>query len=81
MPRMPTLKELFPKYCAPPDGYVAWHAWAKAQGAHGLKQTRCRTCGRYLFPQEKKAHRCDDFVMAPVRVGKAKGLKGRRGRG
>ena len=58
MKRQPNLKQLYPKGCAPPSGYVAWHQWAKAQGAHGLKQTRCEQCRRYLFPQELSGHVC-----------------------
>jgi len=46
----------WPKGCPPPAGYVAWHEWASAQRKHGLKQTQCRDCGRYYFPQEKDQH-------------------------
>jgi uncharacterized OB-fold protein len=41
----------------PPSGYVAWHEWAAAQGRGGLKQTQCKTCGLYRFPQEVCTHR------------------------
>jgi hypothetical protein len=50
------LKRLWPKGCAAPDGYVDWHNWAEAQDAHGLKQTRCKQCRLYFFPQEAPEH-------------------------
>ncbi len=40
----------------PPDGYIAWHEWAKVQHRGGLRQFRCRTCGLYRFPQETCCH-------------------------
>lgn len=46
------LKEEYPKGSQPPRDYVAWHEWARAQAAHGLKQKKCPTCGLYKFPQE-----------------------------
>jgi hypothetical protein len=53
------LKSDWPKGCAPPTRYVEWHNWAEAQDAHGLKQTPCKHCKRFFFPQEKSAHmRC-----------------------
>ena len=36
----------------PPDGYVAWHEWAKAQHEGGLRQKRCGLCSLCRFPQE-----------------------------
>ncbi len=50
------LKAQFPKGSPAPSGYVAWHRWAEAQNAHGLKQTKCPTCQHYLFPQEVARH-------------------------
>lgn len=41
----------------PPGGYMDWHNWAEAQHKAGLRQKRCRTCGLYMFPQEKCACR------------------------
>lgn len=35
-----------------PDGYLAFHEWARVQLRGGLKQTRCRLCGLWRFPQE-----------------------------
>lgn len=37
---------------APPAGYVQWHAWADAQHAAGLSQTRCVICTLANYPQE-----------------------------
>jgi hypothetical protein len=55
------LKRDWPKGCAPPTGYVEWHNWAEAQDAHGLKQTRCKRCALWFFPQEAPAHiNCTD---------------------
>ncbi len=39
----------------PPDGYLAWHEWARVQARAGLRSTR-RACGYYHFPQERCAH-------------------------
>jgi hypothetical protein len=61
------LKRLWPKGCAAPDGYVDWHNWAEAQGAHGLKQERCKRCRRFYFPQEKPEHMTCE---APARTAK-----------
>lgn len=41
-----------------PSGYMAWHAWADVQYRSGLRQKRCRGCGRFLFPQEVEGHKC-----------------------
>lgn len=40
-----------------PEGYLAFHAWADAQVRAGLKQIRCPTCSRWVFPQEKCDHK------------------------
>lgn len=45
----------YPKGSPAPVGYVAWHEWAEAQLAHGLKQRKCKRCGLYKFPQEHPA--------------------------
>ena len=50
------LKQLYPKGAAPPRSYTAWFDWAEAQLAHGLKQTQCPECGRWVFPQEARNH-------------------------
>ncbi len=47
------LMEEFPKGCAAPADYFAWHDWAEAQTAHGLKQKQCQCCRKWLFPQER----------------------------
>ena len=36
-----------------PPNYMWWHAWADAQAKGGLSQTRCQSCGKFFFPQEK----------------------------
>jgi hypothetical protein len=36
----------------PPDGYLAWHAWAEVQRAAGIKQTQCCMCSLWRTPQE-----------------------------
>jgi hypothetical protein len=36
----------------PPKGYLQWHDWAADQNYHGLHQTVCPCCSRWLFPQE-----------------------------
>lgn len=35
-----------------PDGYLDWHEWAQTQYRVGLRQSSCRVCGKYHFPQE-----------------------------
>lgn len=37
----------------PPKGYVAWHDWAAAQHAGGLRQRQCPTCKLWRYPQER----------------------------
>lgn len=36
----------------PPDGYNAWHEWARVQNEAGLKQQQCGFCSKWRFPQE-----------------------------
>jgi len=36
----------------PPEGYNAWHEWARVQVKSGLEQTQCPDCGKWRFPQE-----------------------------
>jgi uncharacterized OB-fold protein len=48
----------------PPEGYIAWDEWAKAQEAGGLKQTQCPKCELWLFPQEMKVHHCTQPMYA-----------------
>ena len=48
----------YPKGCACPSSYLAWFDWAEAQVAHGLNQSRCPECGRWLFPQQVDGHPC-----------------------
>lgn len=59
------LKERWPKGCAAPSGYVAWHEWARAQDLHGLKQYFCVHCRRYYFPQEYLQHRPAQICKVP----------------
>jgi hypothetical protein len=37
---------------APPEGYLAWHEWARVQRRAGLHQRRCGVCARWKFPVE-----------------------------
>ena len=41
----------------PPEGYLAWHEWARAQYKGGLRQQRY-PCGHWQFPQERPHHKC-----------------------
>lgn len=36
----------------PPEGYLAWHEWAKVQHKAGIKQVPCGKCGLWVTPQE-----------------------------
>ena len=40
-----------------PEGYLAWHEWARVQYLGGLRQLQA-PCGHWLFPQERVSHRC-----------------------
>lgn len=73
--RRDTLKALYPAGCMPPSGYVAWHEWARAQGAQGLKQIRCKRCRLWHFPQQIAGHTCTPSVVGQ------KGVKRKRLRG
>jgi len=42
----------------PPTEYLAWHEWAEAQVKAGRKQKQCPGCKLWLFPQEKRVHKC-----------------------
>jgi len=64
--RTKELKAEYPKGCAPPAGYVAWHEWAEAQGAHGLTQKQCERCWKYYFPQEKPSHMTCEQIKRPA---------------
>lgn len=46
----------WPKGCAPPSGYIAWHSWAEAQHKYGLRQKQCSRCRLWFFPQEAPSH-------------------------
>ena len=35
----------------PPEGYLAWHEWARVQLKAGIKQSLCQ-CGKWHTPQE-----------------------------
>ena len=56
----------------PPDGYIAWHEWAEAQGRGGLKQSQCGECGLWLFPQEAINHAPNKACTRHARVGAQK---------
>ena len=43
----------------PPPGYGNWHEWAKIQYKAGLRQSRCKECKLFHFPQE---HPCDTEI-------------------
>lgn len=36
-----------------PEGYNAWHEWAKVQHRAGLRQSICTICCKWRFPQEQ----------------------------
>jgi hypothetical protein len=36
----------------PPDGYLAWHEWARVQHGAGLRQKLCPLCVKWNYPQE-----------------------------
>lgn len=40
----------------PPDGYLAWNAWAEVQRKAGIKQVCCAHCCLWKTPQELSAH-------------------------
>jgi hypothetical protein len=52
-----SLRRIYPKGSQPPEGYVQWHDWARAQHLHGLRQQKCRRCGLFYFPQEADKHK------------------------
>jgi hypothetical protein len=58
-------REFWPKGSPAPAGYVAWHEWAEAQYAHGLKQTQCPCCKLWFFPQESHAHSASEGQKQP----------------
>ena len=39
-----------------PEGYNEFFAWVEVQKKAGIKQTYCRTCRLWLFPQEPHPH-------------------------
>lgn len=39
-----------------PEGYNEFFAWAEVQDKAGIKQTYCRTCRLWLYPQEPHPH-------------------------
>lgn len=39
-----------------PEGYLEWHEWAEVQHKAGLRQSRCKGCGNWMFPQEVEDH-------------------------
>jgi len=41
----------------PPKGYLAWHEWAEVQRKAGIKQKKCKDCGKFFTPQEKHKHK------------------------
>lgn len=46
-----------------PQGYTEWHEWAAVQHRAGLRQTRCKRCGKWLFPQQIDTHVCVGLVL------------------
>ncbi len=46
-------KSTFSRGDMSPEGYTAWHEWAKVQHANGLRQLQCSKCLKWFFPQEK----------------------------
>ena len=37
----------------PPSGYLEWHEWADVQRKAGIRQHRCKSCGKWVTPQEE----------------------------
>lgn len=52
-----------------PDGYMEGHEWARVQMRAGLRQSKCRGCGLWLFPQERDEHKCKPNVLRKVKEG------------
>lgn len=55
MTKKPTIIDIMPifKVGDPrPKGYLEFFEWACVQAKGGLKQRRCKFCGRWHFPQE-----------------------------
>ena len=42
----------------PPTGYLEKQEWARVQMRAGKRQTQCRKCKRWYFPQEWPTHTC-----------------------
>lgn len=61
----------------PPLGYLAWHEWADAQVKGGLKQSQCKECGLWYFPQESINHAPNKACsgLAGTRAKNGKGSK------
>ncbi len=36
----------------PPEGSMDWHQWAGVQERAGIRQSQCRKCGLWCYPQE-----------------------------
>ena len=45
----------------PPPGYGNWHEWARVQYKAGLRQSKCKDCNLFHFPQE---YPCDTALEA-----------------
>ena len=45
------MSEFYKKGDPTPEGYIAWHDWARIQYNAGLRQGKCPH-GKWLFPQE-----------------------------
>jgi hypothetical protein len=52
---VPTFKPGDPR----PEGYIAFHEWAKVQHASGRRQAMCNRCSLWNFPQELENGTCD----------------------
>lgn len=50
----------------PSSGYIAWHSWADAQHRAGLRQSRCRRCELWWYPQEY--HQADSICLKCVEL-------------
>ncbi|EKE01500.1 MAG: hypothetical protein ACD_21C00115G0001 [uncultured bacterium] len=55
-------KEYKPGDLPPKDGYLAWHEWAEVQYRAGIKQKRCKKCGKRITPQEVNGHMAQHFT-------------------
>lgn len=54
---------LFKKGDPRPEGYMEWNEWARVQHKAGLRQTKCRQCGLWRYPQELSGGECRLHIL------------------